>query len=260
MRAAVGRGEPQAHADGGGLAGAVGADHAEAFAGCDLEREVVDHGGCRRSACADGGLGREGSAPRHCGPGRHARPACRISEMQAVEPGLHPLDEGPRARRQQPCVRVDHAGAVSCDVASGGCAINLIQGLCRDRQLRPRLRTTKICRVSFGPCMGRPSICMTNQFIPIVVASEMPAVEVRAGARHGHGDREGSTSTIHQGVALDKLNGDRHENHFLTVGRCLGSIFGGNFFCPEQWRGRPGARQSAPDGPDDPLGTLRGAR
>jgi hypothetical protein len=43
--AAVGRGQAQAHADGGGLAGAVRADHAQAFAGRDLERQVVDHGG-----------------------------------------------------------------------------------------------------------------------------------------------------------------------------------------------------------------------
>ncbi|MCY1356762.1 hypothetical protein D9M69_432230 [compost metagenome] len=43
--AAIGRGEAQAHADGGGLARAVRPDHAQALAGRDLEREVVDDRG-----------------------------------------------------------------------------------------------------------------------------------------------------------------------------------------------------------------------
>jgi hypothetical protein len=42
-RAGIGRGQAQAHAYGGGLAGAVGSDHAKAFAGGNLKREVIDH-------------------------------------------------------------------------------------------------------------------------------------------------------------------------------------------------------------------------
>ncbi len=42
--AGVRRGQAQAHADGGGFSGAVGADHAQAFAGRNLEGQVVhDH-------------------------------------------------------------------------------------------------------------------------------------------------------------------------------------------------------------------------
>ena len=42
MRAGVGRHQAEAHAQRGGLAGAVGADHAQALAGRDRERQVVD--------------------------------------------------------------------------------------------------------------------------------------------------------------------------------------------------------------------------
>ena len=42
-RAAVGRHQPDDHVEGGGLAGAVGAEQADHLAGVDLERQVVHH-------------------------------------------------------------------------------------------------------------------------------------------------------------------------------------------------------------------------
>ena len=44
-RAAIGHRQPQAHANGGGLASAVGANHAQAFAGGNVKRQVIHHGG-----------------------------------------------------------------------------------------------------------------------------------------------------------------------------------------------------------------------
>ena len=41
--AAIRFGQAQTHADGGGLARPVGADHAQAFAGLDVETQVIDH-------------------------------------------------------------------------------------------------------------------------------------------------------------------------------------------------------------------------
>ena len=38
-------GQPQAHAQRGGFASAIGANHAQAFAGGDLEGHVIDDGG-----------------------------------------------------------------------------------------------------------------------------------------------------------------------------------------------------------------------
>lgn len=65
-RAAVGGGVPQAHADGGGFASAIGADHAQAFARGNGKRYIVDHRGVAvafaQVACLEQGLGwgREG--------------------------------------------------------------------------------------------------------------------------------------------------------------------------------------------------------
>ena len=42
---AIGLRQTQAHAQGGGFARTVGADHPQAFAGFDVERQVIDHGG-----------------------------------------------------------------------------------------------------------------------------------------------------------------------------------------------------------------------
>ena len=43
--APIRHGQPQAHADGGGFAGAIGANHAQAFAGGDVERHLIHHRG-----------------------------------------------------------------------------------------------------------------------------------------------------------------------------------------------------------------------
>ena len=88
-RAAVGAGQAEADADRRRLAGAVRADHAEALARHDLEREIVDDGGVaellRQVRDAKQRLG-HGSAPRRPTPIRRCRRRLRSRPAPAGRP------------------------------------------------------------------------------------------------------------------------------------------------------------------------------
>ena len=129
------------HADGGRLAGAVGAEKAEDLAGFDVERQLID--------------GRERAEPARELVDLDAQ--ATSSPQRAIEPRFREPDVGERARAielglQQRHLRVEHLGAGrDADVESLGHDTPGFGGAAhRRRRRRPARRARNRCRAAAG--------------------------------------------------------------------------------------------------------------